>query len=78
MPTFPDSARDQAVASIRRYFREHWLHDFQGSKFDREDELETFMHRVLTDHAREKLRLETRASLSAGPGSRLSPGRAGQ
>ncbi|MBI3715683.1 MAG: helix-turn-helix transcriptional regulator [Betaproteobacteria bacterium] len=36
---------------IRDYFRNHWLHDFMDSGFNREEEVEAFAHGMFTEQA---------------------------
>jgi hypothetical protein len=45
---------------IRAYFRQHWLADFLDSGFDREEEVESFAHAMLTDAALAQMQAEVR------------------
>lgn len=45
---------------IRAYFRRHWLADFVGGGFDREEEVESFAHGMLTAEALAQMRAEVK------------------
>jgi AcrR family transcriptional regulator len=45
---------------IKTYFRSHWLADFMDSGFDREEEVESFAHGMLTDQALAQMQSELR------------------
>lgn len=45
---------------IRRFFREHGLHDFMGSEFDQEGEVMAFSHAMLTETAIARMQAELR------------------
>jgi transcriptional regulator with XRE-family HTH domain len=56
-------ARDfewRADGPIRAYFRRHWLADFLDSGFDREEEMESFAHGLLTEQALAQMQKELR------------------